>query len=225
MYFDKSTRPEIAQALHQCARFQADPKVEHGQAVKWIGRYLLKTKDKGMVLRPLDKYFDCYVEASFAGDFVKEYSEEPDMAGSRTGYVITYGGCPVIWASKLQTEVALSTTEAEYIALSQSLREVIPLMGLMREMLQHGFKVGTVTPRVHCEAFEDNSGTLIMAQEHNARPRTKHIAVKYHHFRHHLEIRDVTIHPISTLLQLADIFTKPLEVAAFEKHRKGIIGW
>ena len=112
-----------------------------------------------MVLQPLhNKSFDCYADAGFAGDFVKEYGEDPSMARSRTGFVIMYGGCPLIWASKLQTEVALSTTEAEYIALSQALREAIPLMGSMREMTHHGFKVGTVIPRVHCKAFEDNSG-------------------------------------------------------------------
>ena len=57
---------------------------------------------------------------------------------SRTGYTIYYANCPVIWSSKLQTEIALSTTEAEYIALSQSLRDVLPLISLLRELKQWG---------------------------------------------------------------------------------------
>jgi len=140
------------------------------------------------------------------------------MAKSWTGYTIMYGGCPLIWASKLQTEVALSTTEAEYISLSQALRKVIPLMGLMKEMNKFGFDVGNATPKVHCKAFKDNSGALIMAKEHKARPHTKHIVVKYHHFCHHVENGDITVHPIDTKDQCANIFTKPLAEADFVRH-------
>jgi hypothetical protein len=178
-----------------------------------------------MILKPMDRSFDCYVDAGFAGDFIREYSDDPDTARSRTGYCIMYGGCPIIWASKLQTEVALSSTEAEYIALSQALRDVIPLMELMKEMRTRGFDVGKVTPKVHCEVFEDNSGALIMAQEHKARPRTKHIAVKYHHFRQYVERGEITVHPIGTEEQCADMLTKPLNQEKFRKHRKLIMGW
>jgi hypothetical protein len=225
LYLEKSTRPDLAQAVHQCARFQASPKVDHGKAVKWIGRYLLKTKDEGMILTPSNRSFDCYVDAGFAGDFIKEYGDNPNLARSRTGYVIMYAGCPITWSSKLQTEIALSSTEAEYIALSQALRDVIPLMELMKEMTARGFEVGNVKPRVHCEVFEDNSGALIMATEHKTRPRTKHIAVKYHHFRQYVENGEITVHPISTNDQCADMLTKPLEKEKFRRHRKKIIGW
>ena len=107
LYLEKSTRPEIAQAVHQCARFHENPTVEHGKALKWIGRYLLKTKDKGMILKPMDKSFEVYEDAGFAGDFIGEYGDDPSMAKSRTGYVIMYSGCPLIWASKLQTEASV----------------------------------------------------------------------------------------------------------------------
>ena len=225
LYLEKSTRPEIAQAVHQCARFQANPKVEHGKALKHIGRYLLATRDKGVILKPENKSFDCFADAGFAGDFVKDHSDDPDTARSRTGFLITYGGCPVLWASKLQTEIALSATEAEYISLSQALREVIPLMGLMKEMKALGHEVGTAKPRVHCRVFEDNTGAMIMAQEHKARPRTKHIAVKYHHFRDYVDRGEITIHHIGTDDQPADIMTKPLSLEKFIKHRKKINGW
>ena len=83
-------------------------------------------------------------------------------------------------------------------------------MGLMKEMKSHGHEVGTAKPRVHCKVFEDNSGALIMAKEHKSRPRTKRIAVKYHHFREHVERGDITIHPIGTDDQVDDLLTKPL---------------
>lgn len=59
LFMEKSTRPKIAQTVHQCARFQANPTVEHGKALKWIGRYLLKMKDKGMILRPTESHLRC----------------------------------------------------------------------------------------------------------------------------------------------------------------------
>ena len=59
---------------------------------------------------------------------------------SQTGYALMYANCPLIWASKIQTEIALSSTKAEYIALSQALREIIPLMALMKEVRNHDIK-------------------------------------------------------------------------------------
>ena len=133
-YLEKSTRPEIAYAVHQCARFSSSPKQSHGEAVKRIGRYLLGTMDKGLIMKPTDESFDCWVDASHAGEWNREYAEEDaTTAKSRSGYVITYAGCPLLWASKMQTEIALSSTEAEYIALSQALREVIPITELTKQ--------------------------------------------------------------------------------------------
>jgi hypothetical protein len=89
---------------------------------------------------------------------------------------------PIIWALRLQTEIAMSSTESEYIALSQSLREVLPMMELAKELAKAGFNLGTETPKVQCKAFEDNSGALEMAQTPKMSPRTKHLNIKYHHF-------------------------------------------
>lgn len=83
----------------------------------------------------------------------------------------------------------------------------------------------TVTPKVHCKAFEDNSGALIMAQIPKMRPRTKHMNIKYHHFRGAVLNGEVTIHEIDTTNQLADLFTKPLDEKLFVRLRKGIMGW
>ena len=78
---------------------------------------------------------------------------------SRTGYVIYYGGCPIIWHSKLQSEISLSTTEAEYIALSQSMRDTIPLMALIEELALVLLIIIEKT-KVHCTVFEDNNSCI-----------------------------------------------------------------
>ena len=75
-----------------------------------------------------DKGLECFVDADFAGGWSTKTSDDPDSVYSRTGYNIKYKNCPILWASKLQSEISLSTTEAEYIALPQAMREIIPMM-------------------------------------------------------------------------------------------------
>lgn len=225
-YLEKSTRPDIAYAVHQCARFSADPRIDHTKAVKDIGRYLANTKDKGIIFKPDNEGMLCYSDADFAGNWCKEYAAtDSTTARSRTGFVVKYSGCPLIWGSRLQTEVALSSTESEYIALSQSLREVIPLIELIEELHQNGFQFNNDTPKVICKAFEDNNGALEMAKTHKIRPRTKHINVKYHHFREAVNDGKITLLRVDTTEQQADIFTKPLDDNTFIYLRKLIIGW
>ena len=74
-----------------------------------------------------------------------------------------YAGCPIMWSSKLQTEIALSTTEAEYIALSQAVREVLPLMELMKE-LNKVLHINISKPDLFCEVFEDNRSAIVVAE-------------------------------------------------------------
>jgi hypothetical protein len=98
-------------------------------------------------------------------------------------------------------------------------------MELAKELAKAGFNMGTKTPEVHCKAFEDNSGALEMARTSKMRPRTKHLNIKYHHFREAVEQGLVTIHGVRTTEQLADIFTKPLPLQMFKGLQKQIMGW
>jgi gag-polypeptide of LTR copia-type len=158
-YLEKSTRPDLAYAVHQCARFSIGPKVEHTRAVKLIGRYLLSTADRGIICTPNDDSFHLYLDADFSGNWASDIAEhDASTARSRPGYVVKYAGCPIVWASRLQTEIALSSTESEYVALSQGLREVLLLMKLTKELAMAGFGFSQSAPRVFCKAFEDNSG-------------------------------------------------------------------
>ncbi|KAI2513007.1 hypothetical protein MHU86_1298 [Fragilaria crotonensis] len=117
-----------------------------------------------MIYSPGNQSFDVYVDASFTGDWDPTVADwDSDTARSRTGYVILYANCPVIWASKLQSEIALSTTESEYLAISAATREVLPLMELVQEMQQHGCGLTATTPHLHCRVFEDNSGAVELA--------------------------------------------------------------
>ena len=224
-YLEKCTRPDLSCASHAAARFSSDPKKSHSIAVKWIGKYLAGTKDKGLIFKPSGESFDVFCDADFSGSWDPQATDDPDTARSRTGFVIKYAGCPILWASKLQSLIALSTTEAEYISLSTALREVIPLMELIREMRDQGFDIKSATPTVHCKVFEDNSGALEIATVHKVRPRTKHLNVQLHHFRQYVDQGDITIHKIDTEDQESDLLTKNLSFPLFSKHRFSIMGW
>jgi hypothetical protein len=225
-FLEKSTRPDIAYAVHQCARFSNDPKESHALAVKRIVKYLIGTKDKGIYLRPDNHSFECWVDADFVGNWDRVNADvDPSTAKSRTGYVINYGGCPISWASKLQTEVALSTTEAEYNALSTSLREVIHLMHLIDEAKLKGWRTVDEAPKIHCKVFEDNVGALEMARLPKMRPRTKHLCIRLHHFREKVRKGEISIHHIATELQVADMLTKPQPFVLFVAQRSTLMKW
>jgi len=221
-----TTRMDIAYAVNQCARFSSDPKEHHGHAVRWIGRYLAGTKDKGIIFRPKSESFQVYVDADFSGNWSQDTAEwDPDTARSRSGFIITYAGCPVYWASRLQTEIALSTTEAEVIAASESMRHVIHMMDLIDEFKSRGFPVFANAPNVHTRLYEDNSGAIEIMKVPKVRSRTKHLNVKYHHYREAVRKQRIKIFKIESECQPSDMLTKSLSPPLFLKHRNYMMGW
>lgn len=164
------------------------------------------------------------MDADFAGGFDLGLSHIRSSVLSRTGYIIFLSGCPILWVSKLQTEVALSTTEVEYIALSQSMRDLLPLHEILKELAQI-LDLKIVVKVTRLTVFEDNNEALELARQPKYRPRTKHIAIKYHHFRDHVLNGSVRIMAIDTKDQRADITTKPKEKQSFEHLRFKISGW
>jgi hypothetical protein len=227
MYLASNSRPDIAFAVHQCARFTHAPKASHERALKRIGRYLLATKERGMVIRPSSELkLDCYADADFAGLYGYEDEQEPNSVKSRTGYIITLAKTPVLWVSKLQTEIALSTMEAEYIAVSQAMRDLLPLRGLM-DVLATGLNIERTQLTKVSTVWEDNNGALALANKEAPMmtPRSKHIAIKYHWFRDKIKPGEIEVKRIATDEQAADVFTKGLTRLDFEAKRKLVTGW
>ena len=169
------------------------------------------------------------MDADFAGNWDKnEAGSNPDTAHSRHGYIIMYEGCPIIWKSQLQMEIALSSTESEYpeyTRLSYALREAIPIMDLLDKMSEQGFKVSRTKAKMHCKVFEDNSGALEITKNPKYHPRAKHLNVKLHHFHSYVADKWISIHKIDTKEQLADYLTKPVPVLILTYLRKFVMGW
>jgi hypothetical protein len=177
------------------------------------------TLDSNSSLIP-SKGFECYCDTNFSGNRNKAFaSVELSTAKSQSGWIIFYAGCHVSWASKLQSQVALSTTEAKYIAMSQSLHDVILVMNLLQEIREQDYQVICTKPHVDCKVFEDNSGALELARLPKLRPRTKHINVCYHHFCEHVRKGLIKIFHIDSKDQIADALMKALSQNDFQHCR------
>lgn len=227
-YLGNNTRPDIQYATHACARYTHRPKEVHTRAVKRIVRYLLGTRDKGIIFKPQSEItLDLYVDADFAGMWHCVADEQDSVrVKSRTGYVLLLAGCPLLWVSKLQTETATSTLEAEFIALSTAMRDLIParqILSALGKSLRINVPEGA---NLKSTVFEDNNGALTLATIPKMTPRTKHIGVKYFWFRDKCGPNTgITIVKVDTKDQLADTFTKGLTLDQFTILRQKLMGW
>jgi hypothetical protein len=226
LYLSTNTRPDISFAVSQVARFCHNPKKSHAAAVKTIVRYLHRTCEMGMIVNPTGNLsIDCYVDADFAGLHGRDPDDSPSSAKSRTGYIITLGGCPILWKSHLQTEISLSTLEAEYSALSSSMRTLLPLRSMLIEIIE-GVKLPHIfESTVKCQVFEDNNGALLLATKQRITNRTKYFQVKWHFFWSHVRDGTIQIVKVDTQEQWADFLTKGLSRESFERVRKLVQGW
>lgn len=135
-----------------------------------------------------------------------------------------YMQCPIVWGSKLQMEVALSTMEVKYIALSTAARRIIPILSLAQEVARYGVINNVEEPTIQCKIYKDIEGAVEMANMPMMHPRKKHLNIKYHFFRQCVEKGILTILCIPGEKQITDVFTKPLEKASFTKHCKRVTG-
>ena len=150
---------------------------------------------------------------------------------SRRGYIINYANYTIILARRLQTEIALSNTKVEYIALSQTMRDILPIVSLIK-YIEFVLKLQGETPEVMCSIFEklvtfceDNQGTIVLAVYPQMQPHTKHIAIKYHHFCSFVSHGYVDIKHVDTKEHIADIFMKPLDSELFIYLHYKLNGW
>ena len=227
-YVAQITHPEISYAVHLLARHVQDPQLVHEQAIKHLARYLSGCISQGLILKPKDTehMIEAYVDADFAGLYTKHTNHDPISVASRTGYIIYFMGCPILWKSTLQTEISLSATEAEYIALSTLMRELIPLRGIIQD-LSPFLNLRKENISIKTTVYEDNQSCIQLANKPQFRARTKHIAIKYHFFREHIKKSNgqMTVTYINTKHQIADILTKALPRDQFTILRKQLTGW
>jgi len=228
LYLVTNTRPDLAYAVSQAARFSANPKKSHAAAVKQIIRYLQGTHDKGIIFKPDGSLaLKAYVDADFAGLYKRENARDPTAVKSRYGYVIKLGNCPLLWRTKLISEICLSTLEAEYVGLSKCMRVVIPTYELVKEISSTLLNLTTgPTPTISATVFEDNNGALNLATKQQITDRTKHLLIKWHFFWENVQPQGpIAVERINTEDQDADYETKGLPAVPFKANRKRVQGW
>ena len=229
-YLYGHSRPELGFALSQASRFAFDPKRSHELALIRIGQYLKGTLNEGLIMKPFTSdmiWMDVYVDSDFLGLYGSERRSDPDSVRSRAGFIILVNGCPIVWKSTLIDAICLSTRMAEYYALSIAMREVLPLRNLVSSVAAGtGMNTECLTT-FKTTVYEDNEGcwTLANLEPGQHTPRSKFYDSKVHWFRSHLEPNRISVEKISTELQLADIFTKPLPTEVFTRLRKLLSGW
>jgi hypothetical protein len=193
MYVMVSTRPDISHAVGVVSRFMENPGKEHWAAVKWVLRYLRGTSDYCITYNSGRELVCGYVDSDFAGDL--------DKRRSTSGYVFTLAGGAISWMSKLQNIVALSTTEAEYVAASHACKEAVWLKGLFGEF-------GRIQDKV--KLLCDSQSAIHLAKNPAYHSKTKHIPIKYHFVRQVIDEGGVSLEKVHTKENCADMFTKPV---------------
>ena len=210
MYAMLGTRPDIAYTVGLVSQFNHSPQPEHWVAVKRIFRYLAGTRELKIQ----------YGSSNHSG----AYSDADWGAGqdrkSIGGFVFLLNGGTKSWASKKQTSIALSTTEAEYMAMTQASKEIIWLQVLLEELgaLTHIEQMSTL--------YGDNQGALALARNPEYDARTKHIDIQHHFVRELVLAERVYLEYCTSADMVADIMTKGLPRTTHEKHKTamGMIG-
>ena len=202
-----ATRPDLSTAVGKLSQFMKNPSAEHWVAVKRVLRYIKGTLNLGLKYTYSDKFeLHGYSDSDWAGCV--------DSRKSTTGNVHLLGNCAISWSSKKQSIVALSSTEAEYVALCSAAQETVWLRNLLSDI---GCTQNTATL-----IREDNQGAICLAKNPKDHPRTKHIDVRYHYVRETVERKVMRIEYIPTGDMTADALTKGLPKPSFEKHRLGM---
>ncbi|KAL4573020.1 hypothetical protein LXL04_019813 [Taraxacum kok-saghyz] len=189
------TRPDIAYSVNRVCQYMHSPTNRHWQAVKRILRYLNGTKNYCLHFKPTHATgLHAFSDSGWNSDL--------DDSRSQYGYAIFHGSNLISWTSRKQKVVARSSTEAEYRSLAYTTAELLWLEQLIAD-LQAPI---SAPPLLLC----DNVGAIFMSKNPVIRTRSKHIALDFHFIREQVESGKLKISHVSSVDQVADIFTKAL---------------
>jgi hypothetical protein len=211
LYAATMTRPDIAYAVQALGRHMRASGPEHVTAAKRVMRYLQGTREMGIQFGPTE-----VSELELEGYCDSDWGSDLDTRRSTTGYVFMMGGGAVSWGSKLQPTVALSSSEAEYMAASAAVQEAVYMRSLLGDL-----------DMVQAEAtkiYEDNQGCIALSENPVMHRRTKHIDIRFHFIRERVESGQVKLCYVPTGQQLADLLTKPLGRQQVTRLRERLMG-
>jgi hypothetical protein len=208
LYLAICTRPDISYSVNSLAQFSANPTASHYAAAKWLLRYLAGTINLRLHYggeradEPLHGYCDA------------DWASSPEDRKSVSGYAWFFAGGIIAHVSKKQATVALSSTEAEYMAITHVIQE-----GLWLKSLFVALHLPLTMPLV---IHMDNTGAIALSKEARNHIRSKHIDVRYHFIRGHVSQGTFVPTWLPSHANIADIFTKALTHPLFLKHLAGL---
>jgi hypothetical protein len=211
MYLMLCTRPDIAFAVSQLSKYNTCHGPGHHTSVVHLMRYLSATKNLKLTYGQQSTFPMGFSDSDYAFDV--------DSRKSVTGYVFFVAGGPISWKSQSQATVALSSAEAEYMALAAATQEAVHLRQLMID-IDPVYEARL--PPVHI--FEDNTGAIAISNNPVHHERTKHIDVRYHFIRERIAMNHICIHYISTDKMIADLLTKPISVQTSKNLLLSLLG-
>ena len=204
LYIMIGTQPDIAFAVTKLSQHSANPSQEHLNKALYICRYLLGTSNYALVYNgPSNEGLMAYADSDWASD--------PNNRKSTTGYMVNLAGAICSWNSHSQKTVALSSTEAEYMLLSDTSRQLLWIKNLFLEL---GIKLSTLP------LFGDNQGSIFLASNPVQEKCIKHIDLCYHFIRSVIQNKQVALFVIEGAQNPADLFTKNLGCIKFQKFRE-----
>ncbi|KDR64930.1 hypothetical protein GALMADRAFT_82505 [Galerina marginata CBS 339.88] len=210
LYLMLGTRPDLAFAVTQMAKFAANPSPEHLNKALYIMRYLVGTRKYALVFDgKRDQGLYAYCDASYGDD----RSDLDRKRRSTQGYYFSLAGASIKWHSKTQTLVSTSSTMAEYMALSDCARDCAWYKILFEELGQ---------PIPYVPLYGDSHGAVFNAQNPVTQKGIKHIEIRYHYIREQIELGTIKIFVVPTAENTADMFTKNLGPMLFTKHRQAL---
>jgi hypothetical protein len=217
LYASTGTRPDIAHAVNVVSKYNRNPGQAHWMAVKRIFRYLKGTINQPLVFIAKDTLLNGQLNVSVFSD--ADWAGDVDDRRSTSGYVVRIGQSTVMWSTKKQKTVSLSSAEAEYMALSTAVQEVMWLRRFLCEMLD----VSGMSVRVCMSVFVDNQAALHISKNDVYHDRTKHIDIRYHFVREAVKDGLFQLLWVPTHQQLADGLTKALGTVLFAKLTSSVM--
>ena len=195
MWGQLATRPDLSFPISLLARFQANPGVEHWNALLHVVGYIKNMLDYGLTYsRDFDISPIAFVDADYGGC--------RDTWCSTSGYVFMMAGGPVTWSSKCQATVALSTVEAEYVAMSRCMQQMSWMHSWLDEVEIDYSHPGIIRG--------DSQGAIALTKNTKDHGKVKHIDIRHHYIHDLLQSGVINIEQVSSVDNLADLFTKPL---------------
>ena len=213
LYLIKYSRPDISNAVRELSKCMDRATYGTYQEMLRVVKFVLDTKNYCLKIQP---NFDSKNSWKLKVFSDSDWAGDPETRISVTGFIVYLQNVPVCWRSKAQRGVTLSSSEAEYVAMSEAVKEIRFIYFILKDI---GIKV-----ELPIVVKTDNVGALFMSQNSSTGVRSRHVDTRYHFIRENVEDGIVRVEPVNSNDNDSDIFTKNVNQEIYEKHAMKFLG-